>query len=126
VFFSVLILSSCSTNTNGTVVFDPPHCKITRQSNFKASSPGNFSSIAFTIENDGNGNAAYHVGVAVKLKNGNVIVDEGFASISSLEKGESIVENVTFVKVNSASEYNTVAVRLYWYDYDNGYYESNL
>lgn len=61
--------------------------------------------------------------VSVKLKKGNFIADEGSAFVSSLQKGESITEEIRFTKIKSTSDYSSATVRLYWYDSDGGFYE---
>lgn len=93
------------------------------QSELQTGQFGSWSTISFTIENDGEGGVANSIGVSVKLKNGNLIVDEGSAFVSSLQKGESIISDVRFTKIKSTSDYSSAVVRLYWYDSDGGFYE---
>lgn len=115
--------SSCLYNSNGNVVFDPPHCRIVSQSDLQTGQFGSWPTISFTIENDGEGGVANSIGVSVKLKKGNFIADEGSAFVSSLQKGESITEEIRFTKIKSTSDYSSATVRLYWYDSDGGFYE---
>jgi len=119
------VASGCSVNSNGNFVSDPPRCRIVSQSDFKPKSPGTFSTITYTIENDGTGGTAYNVGVSVKLKSGNTIVDNGTVYAGTLESGESISKDVWFTSIKSSSEYGSAVVKLSWYDYDGGYYESS-
>lgn len=127
-FMTLLAITSsvlaCSMNSAGEIVLDPPHCTIISQSELLVTSYGS-STMEFVVENDGDGDVANNIHVSVKLKKGNFIVDESLTYFGSLKKGESKSEKARFSKLESASDYTSIEVELYWEDSYGGIYGSN-
>lgn len=118
----LVLCAGCEVDSPANLLINSPKCKIIEESGLVVQYSG-FSTMTYTVINNGGGPTALGISVYVKLKKGNYIVDEGGVGFGVLERGESKSETVWLRKVRSNSEYDHIEVSLSWYDAQGCYYE---
>jgi hypothetical protein len=118
----IILISGCSPDSLLGIIFSPPHCEITGIQKYDAS-PGQFAKFVITAKNTGEA-TAYNAGCNIKLKNGNTIIDWGYADFGTLESGESAIAEAWFTGITKQTDYQSYVITLYWYDADGGYYQN--
>ena len=117
----IFLSLSCDPNSPTGILFSPPKCEITDIEKDNAS-PGQFAKFVMTAMNVGDGATAYNAGCTVNLKNGNTIIDRGYAYFGTLNPGESAVAEAWFTQIDNQSQYQSYNIILYWYDAEGNYY----
>lgn len=110
-----LIISSCSKDNSGTygTAFEITSCqKIDRGSS-------GFAKIKLTVRN--NSSMTFGCHAFIKIKKGNTIIETDGAVFSSLNPGESQIEESWFSKFDSHSEYDRAEITLSWTIDSTGY-----
>ena len=102
-------------------MFNPPDCTITNLQRTDAVWPDP-AKIAVTVENRSDA-TAYDVQCDIKLKTGNMIVDQGSVFLGTLEGGESITGEAWFWNIKTHSDYSSAAYHLSWYDSQGNYHD---
>jgi hypothetical protein len=106
VFFS--LMSACEKDAFGNETFVISNCEKLERGASKSS----FAAIKLTVENKSNltlGCWAY-----IKIKKGNTIIENKSLVFSSLNPGESQIEEAWFSKFDSHKDYDKAEVELQW------------
>lgn len=122
VLMLLVLCAGCEVDSPANLLINSPKCKIIEESGLVVQYSG-FSTMTYTVINNGGGPTALGISIYVKLKKGNYIVDEGGVGFGVLERGESKSETIWLRKVRSNSEYDHIEVLLSWYDAQGCYYE---
>jgi hypothetical protein len=116
-----LLLISCDVNSPESLLFNTPNCSIISIAHISFEHYG-YATMSIKVVNDGDGPTAFGVSCSVKLKDGNLIVDDGFAEFGTLEEGEEREEDVIFFDLEETEVINRKIIFLSWYDAEEGYY----
>lgn len=119
----LLILAGYQVDSPANLMVNSPNCLVTSKSKINIPSFG-YPSMSFTVENNGDRPTATSVGVWVRLKNDNHIVDESGTVFGTLYDNESKSGTVNFYELKKGVKVNIIEIKLYWYDAEDGYYYS--
>ncbi len=122
---SATALVGCSPDSALGVLFDPPDCSISDVHRYNAA-PGAFAEVDMTVANSGSGGTAIDVNCSVKLKSGNLIVDESGVGIGMLESNEARRVTILFTEIQNHNEYDQAVYYLWWYDAQGGYHDKTV
>ena len=116
-----LFLNSCDVNSPESLLFNSPKCSIVSIADISFNQFG-YATMSIKVVNNGDGPTAFSVNCYVKLKKGELILDDGSAYFGTLKEGESREEDVIFFDLEEADVINHKEIILSWYDAEEGFY----
>ena len=127
-FFLLIYISfvcGCQKDSPANLMIHSPKCKIIEKSGIIFNSKYPWSKMGISVENYGEGPTAFNINCYVKLKNGNLVVDESSIYLGTLKQSEIKKDSLTFVKLKNPTEFSTMEIILSWEDVESKVYSEN-
>jgi hypothetical protein len=124
--FALIVLCSCE-EPKTDVQLNPPKCQITDHKFTKAIVyPSTNSTLDLTISNYSSKYSAIEVSLYVKVKSGNLIIEEkpSFVAIG-INAGEKIKKQISLYNVKSDTYVSNIEVKLVWKDIEDFYHSES-
>ena len=130
IYLTVIILLSalffsCDVNSPESLVFNSPKCSIISMSEISFEHYS-YADMSVTIKNNGDGPTAFDVGCYIKLKNGNLILDDGYGDFGTLDEGEAREEGIRFYDLEESDKIGYMEIVIYWYDAEGDFYSKEF